>query len=138
MNTRHSAKRATYHGEVMRLRSQGIPTTVIADRLGISERTVRNWCNPAEYRRRLRRDPRLHINREHVPPTWETAKWADGPATCAWVLANIAPERITACGVRQLVLNWKDRAKVSVWAVDRVFVPLGLHISQVPEEMWLS
>lgn len=70
--------------------------------------------------------------------TWENAKWADAHMLDGWVHASVAPERFGACGVAYAVSTWRDRGRVSFWAVDRVFTRLGLHVAQLPDRVWVG
>lgn len=143
---RPSSKRDLLRPQAQHLReNDGLSYGLIAERIGVAERTVRNWLEPDVYRRtlemnRLRdaRRPRHRRVKPSGPLTWENANWANAGAVQAWLREYVADHRFGACGVRDIVTNLSERERVSFWTVDRCFTTLGLHVAQLPDEVWVG
>lgn len=120
-----------------RLRSQGRTNAEIAAALRISRQTVLTWLGPQP--RFFGRRPACEAAPEPKPLTWETAEWADGRAIAEWLEATGHGERLFVCGVSNDVSKWRTQGgTASVWFIDRVFTKLGLHIAQLPDDVWVA
>lgn len=111
--------------EALRLYAESTLTIyAIALRTGLSESTIKAAAR------------RAGLSRKRL--TWQSANWADRGAVKQWLSDHVAPERLAACGVRGIIDSWHERTRISIWSIDRAFVPLGLHLSQLPGDVWIG
>lgn len=68
-------------------------------------------------------------------PDYTTALWADGAALMAWLDGVTALPAGTA-KMRKRIERWRRGAQASFWHVDELLVSAGLHVSEVPCEVW--
>lgn len=63
--------------------------------------------------------------------------WLDGPRFYAWLRENglTALDRQLGHSARR-VRDWRDGAVANVYAADRVLVKVGLHLNDVPEDLY--
>lgn len=64
--------------------------------------------------------------------------WLDGPGFAAWLEENtdLVPER-GSCLEKSIQL-WRDGAKPSVFTADDLLTPLGRHLSELPDELYVD
>ncbi len=69
--------------------------------------------------------------------SWNDASYADGAAVVRWL-----ERRADLTGLdetkRKLIQRWRKGIRASVWAVDDLLVDFHLHLSQLPDEVWLG
>lgn len=76
--------------------------------------------------------------------TWEDARSADARKVVEWLDAERpdANSRLYVIDRPQLrklnAMRAGRQGKVDVYALDRLLVALGLHLSDLPEDVWLS
>src|SRR4051812_27049294 len=63
------------------------------------------------------------------------ADWAHGPALTAW-LDTVTRVDLGAPKIRKRVFRWRCGALASFWLVDEMLSDAGMHVSQVPCEIW--
>lgn len=68
----------------------------------------------------------------------DTAEWLDGPALAAWLRDNGLDHPTYQLGhtLERAVSRWRDGARAYVFVVDAVLTKLGLHLSEIPDELW--
>lgn len=67
------------------------------------------------------------------------ADWLDGPKFVAWLEgATGFTAEPHGASVKRRVTDWKAGAPVSIWKADDLLTHLGLHLSQVPDELWID
>jgi hypothetical protein len=67
-------------------------------------------------------------------------EWLDGPRFVTWLEGqeeHLENWRVGSTFGRRLT-SWRSGAAASVWAVDRILTQLGLHLSLIPEDLWLQ
>jgi transcriptional regulator with XRE-family HTH domain len=102
------------------LRRAGHTQRDVCARLGINRTTIKRW------------------EKVERPLTWETARWASAHAVVKWLEDRRMQDRINACGVEDPVSRWRAGGTTSFWQVDRVFTKLGLHVAQLPDDVWVA
>src|SRR5689334_2345845 len=71
-----------------------------------------------------------------IPLDFTTANWADGAAFLAWTDSlgiRIIP---LANSWKRKLERWRAGAQANFYDIDAVVTTLGLHVSQVPSEIW--
>ena len=71
---------------------------------------------------------------------WQTCQWADGPKLAEWIdQQRVMPNGTTRrrLPVEQTVDRWRKGGLVSVWAIDKWLAPRGVHLSELPDELWV-
>lgn len=64
-------------------------------------------------------------------------EWLDGPGVVRWLEEwDVRPSTLSDNAQRRLQ-SWKNGTVASVWALDRILTPIGLHISMVPETLYV-
>lgn len=102
------------------LRRRGHTQREVCTELGIHRDTIQRW------------------ERQTRTLTWETATWARGRAVVKWLEDRNMQERINACDLEGPVSRWRAGGTTSFWSVDRVFTTLGLHVFQLPDDVWAA
>jgi hypothetical protein len=73
--------------------------------------------------------------------SWETAEWADGPKVAAWLkdhLDKTYPDWKRKCpNLDRAWRRWTSGERASVWSLDNHLTPLGLHVQDIPDDVWL-
>ena len=111
--------------EAVRLyRETDLTAYAIALRLGLTLGSVKTAVSRAGVTRRDRLD-------------WTNALAADGPTIAAWLGPILARREGAPAAVRDRLHHWARGERCGIWALDRVLVTLGLHLSQVPAEAWV-
>jgi hypothetical protein len=59
----------------------------------------------------------------------EESKWLSGRAFIAWLEREYSFQPTTW---------WRDRERVSVWSADTLLTRLDLHLSMVPDHVWID
>lgn len=74
--------------------------------------------------------------------SWATATRADGPKVVAWLeghLSKTYPEwKRIAPSLDRAARRWASGESPSIWTLDRHLTPLGLHVQDLPEDVWLD
>jgi len=70
----------------------------------------------------------------------ETAEWLDGPRFTDWLLENglNSPAVQLDSRLERAFGRWRAGAKASVWIADAMLVALGLHLSELPDDLWVE
>ncbi len=70
----------------------------------------------------------------------ETAEWLDGPGLAAWLGERIPLDGLAAHheSMYRAILRWRNGDQACVYTVDDLLVRLGIHLSEVPEELFVS
>ena len=71
---------------------------------------------------------------------WTSATWLDGPAFMEWVFTHYSRGELRAMfgeGRLRRTRDWQNGGKVHYGAADRFLTVIGMHLSEVPEEVWL-
>lgn len=69
----------------------------------------------------------------------ERAEWLDGPALVDWLRLH-GLENVKAFGgtVQAAITRWQRGARASVYSVDSLMVRLDLHLSEIPDDIWID
>jgi hypothetical protein len=70
---------------------------------------------------------------------WQTAEKADGPKVAAWITDNIPGiNSINDADAARRVRDWFNGSQAGVYALDRILTRHGVHISRLPDDLWLE
>lgn len=89
----------------------------------------------AAQRKREVRDAKAIILHDGEPLTWLNAQRADGPKVVAWMNDNLPPFHPDSNAARRK-WDWERGATASFYALDRIMVFFGRHISEIPDYVW--
>ena len=69
--------------------------------------------------------------------------WLDGPKLVAWLEAVAGDELGSGTGraaesASRRIGDWRRGGRASVYALDAILTRLGLHLSMVPEELYVE
>lgn len=64
--------------------------------------------------------------------------WLDGPRFLSWLEADYNfDSHAHGKTIERRANRWKHGECVSVWSADRFLIKIGLHLTLVPEDIWL-
>lgn len=67
------------------------------------------------------------------------ADWLDGPKFVAWLEEKHGFEsHLHGRYMNQTAWRWRKGEKVSIWKADELLTKLDLHISLIPEDIWVA
>ena len=65
--------------------------------------------------------------------------WLDGPKFVNWLeRADDFSGEPHGTAIKRRVTEWRAGAPVSIWSADHLLTRIGLHLSQVPDELWIA
>lgn len=67
---------------------------------------------------------------------WTSAQAADGPKLVKWLASREIDRDILSDTQERAMRRWRDGENALVLTVDELLVDLGLHLSEVPDEIW--
>lgn len=66
-------------------------------------------------------------------------QWLDGPRLVCWLEGKgLFSMQLQVGGLARRVSDWKKGTTANVFTADRVLTRLGLHISEIPDELWVD
>lgn len=82
-------------------------------------------------------------------PTPEETKWLDGPKLAGWLSERLQQRRREAPITKEnashdsmvlgrLIRRWAEGQEANVYTVDRWLIWLGLHLSDLPDSLFLT
>jgi len=104
-------RRVQLHGDVMRLRQQGVPLRHIARDLAVSRNTVRRWVRGEQ--------PELHRPRMHSLDPWRAVlerRWAEGYRNGAGLWRELRDAGFK--GGMRVVTEWASRQRLTAPATE--------------------
>ena len=107
--------------------------SAIALRVGVARKTVRNWLEPevlADVRTR-HAEATYHQDPEPSALDWDTATHADCEKVARW----LETEHGKAFEAHRL--RTRKSSIITVWALDEKLIHIGLHLTELPSDVWV-
>jgi hypothetical protein len=69
----------------------------------------------------------------------EATNWLDGPGLVHWLESHGLDNPEIQLGFHaRAIRHWRAGCKASVYVADRVLIKLGLHLSEIPDDLWVQ